>query len=106
MTPVDDVSQRRKLVAKIKHMGLRIGAWNFQGLCSDRKAFQIGEVLSTNGMDIIGGQESWELESSKIFVPGYKRFGKPREGIKVKRGESGVSFLVSEPLVDDVTIIK
>ena len=39
-------------------------------------------------------------------MPGYKWFGKPREGIKGKRGEGGVGFLVSEPLLDDVTIIK
>ena len=39
-------------------------------------------------------------------MPGYKWFGKPRESIKGKRGEGGVGFLVSEPLLDDVTIIK
>ena len=90
----------------IKQRGLRIGTWNFQGLCSDRKALEIGEVLSKNRIDIVGGQESWELDNSKIYVPGYKWFGKPREGIKGKRGEGGVGFLVSEFLIDDVTIIK
>ena len=54
----------------------------------------------------VGGQESLELDSSKIFVPGYKWFGKPREGIKLKRGEGGVGFLVSETLLDNGTIIK
>ena len=39
-------------------------------------------------------------------MPGYKWFGKPRESIKDKRGEGGVGFLVSEPLLDDVAIIK
>ena len=105
-SPIWEVSQISKSVPKIKHRGLRIGTWNFQGLCSDRKALEIGEVLSKNHIDIIGGQESWELNSSKIYVPGNKWFGKPRESIQGKRGEGGVGFLVSEPLLDDVTIIK
>ena len=85
-SPICDVGQTRKPVSKIKHRVLRIGTWNFQVLCirSDRKALEISEVLSKNLIDIIGGQESWELESYKIFVPGYKWFGKPREGIKGK----------------------
>ena len=78
----------------------------FSRLCSYRKELEIGEVLSKNHIDIIGGQESWELDRSKIYVPGYKWFGKPRESIKDKRGEGGVSFLVSEPLHNDVTIIR
>ena len=105
-SPICEVSQISKSVPKIKHRGLRIGTWNFQGLCSDRKALEIGEVLSKNHIDIIGGQESWELDNSKIYVPGYKWFGKPRESIKGKRGEGGVGFLVGEPLLDDVVIMK
>ena len=105
-SPICEVSQISKSVPKIKHRGSRIGTWNFQGLCSDRKALEIGEVLSKNHIDIIGGQESWEIDNSKIYVPGYKRFGKLRESIKGKRGEVGVGFLISEPLLDDVTIIK
>ena len=100
--PICDVGQRRKAIPKIDHRGLRIGAWNFQGLCSNRKALEKGEVLAKNHIDIIGGQESWELDTSKIFVPGYELFGKPREGIKGKRGEGGGGFFVSEPLIDDV----
>ena len=45
-SPICEVSQISKFVTKIKHRGLRIGTWNFQGLCSDRKALEIGEVLS------------------------------------------------------------
>ena len=41
-----------------------------------------------------------------MYVSGYKWFGKPREGIKDKRGASGVGFVVSEHLMDEVTIIK
>ena len=87
-----EVSQISKSVPKIEHRGLRTGTWNFQGLCSDKNALEIGEVLSKNHIDIIGGQESWELDNSKIYVPGYKWFGKPRESIKGKRGEGGVGF--------------
>ena len=65
-SPICEVSQISESVTKIKHRGLRIGTWNFQGLCSDRKALEIGEVLSKNHIDVIGGQESWELDSSKI----------------------------------------
>ena len=101
-----DVTQGKNKVSKIKQRGLRIGTWNFQGLCNERKALEIGEVLSKNYIDIVGGQESWELDNSKIYVPGYKWFGKPRKSIKGKRGEGGVGFLVSELLIDDVTIIK
>ena len=105
-SPICEVSESSKCMTKMKHRGLRIGTWNFQGLCSGRKALEIGEVLAKNRIDIVGGQESWELGSSKIYVPGYKWFGKPRESIKGKRGEGGVGFLISEPLLDDVTIIK
>ena len=51
------VGQSRKPGAKIKHRGLRFGTWNFQGLCSDRKALEIGEVLSKNKSDSIVGEE-------------------------------------------------
>ena len=36
-----------------------------------------------------------EIDNSNIHVPGYKWFGKLREGINGKRGEGGVGFLVS-----------
>ena len=106
MSSICDVGQSRKAIPKIDHRALRIGTRNFQGICSDRKAIETGEVLPKNHVDIIGDQESWELDISKTFVPGYRWFGKPRERIKEKRGECGVGFLVSEPLLDDVTIIK
>ena len=55
-SPICEVSQMSKSVPKIKQRGLRIGTWNFQVLCSDRKALEIGEVLSKNHIDIIGVQ--------------------------------------------------
>ena len=62
-SPICDVGQTRKAIPKIDPRGLRIGTWNFQGLCtcSDRKALEIDEVLAKNHIDIIGGQEagSW-----------------------------------------------
>ena len=39
---------------------------------SDRKALEISEVLINNKVDILGGQESWQSDNSKIDVPGYK----------------------------------
>ena len=107
-SPIGEVSQISKSVPKIKHWDLRIGTWNFQGLCTDRKALEIGKVLSKNHIDIIGGQESWKLKIIPRFtcLRGYKWFGKPRESNKGKRGEGGVGFLISEPLLDDVTITK
>ena len=44
---------------------------NFQGLCSNRKALEIGEALFKNHIYIVGAQESWELDNSNINVPGY-----------------------------------
>ena len=61
---------------------------------SVRKASAIGEVLNKTRTDIVGCHKAWELDTFKIYVPGYKWFGKPREGIKGKRGEGGVGFLV------------
>ena len=75
-------------------------------MVTHKPSYDIGEVLSQNHIDIVGGQESWELDNSKIYGPGYKWFGKPREGIKGKRGEGWVGFLVSELLMEHVTIIK
>ena len=46
------------------------------------------------------------VDTSKIYVPGYRWFGKPMESIKGKRKNVGVGFLISEPLLDDVTITK
>ena len=51
---------------------------------SRKPGLEIDKVLSKNRIDIIGGQKSRELEGSKNFIPGYKWFGKPREGIQGK----------------------
>ena len=66
-SPICGVGQSRKPAPKIKHRRVRIGLWNFQGLCSDKKALEISEVLSKNRIDIIGCQESWELEAPKFL---------------------------------------
>ena len=68
------------------------------------KALEIGEFLSKNHIDIVGGQERWELDNSKINVPGSKWFGKPSEDIKGKREERRVGISVSELSMKDVTI--
>ena len=78
-------------VLKIKQRGLRIDTWNFQHLCNDRKAIEIGEVLSKNHTDIASGQESRELDHSN-YVPDYNWFGETRKGVKGKRGKGGVGF--------------
>ena len=76
---------------KIEQRGLRIGTWNFQGLYSDRKVLEVGEVLPEIHLDIVGSQESWELDTcnSKIYVSGCKWFGKPSEGIKSSEEKVG-----------------
>ena len=47
-----------------------------------------------NHIDIIGGQESWDLDNVMIYVPAYKWFCKPRESIKGKRGEGWLTKLL------------
>jgi len=54
---------------------LRVGTWNFSGLCSERKQNEVGELLQVNNIDVVAGQESWEKEDSRINVDGYKWFG-------------------------------
>ena len=87
--------------------GLRVGTWNFSGLCSSRKQMEVSEVLVQNNIDVLAGQESWEMEGKVFEVKGYKWFGKPRAGVsKSKRGEGGVGFLVRDSVVNGVEIIK
>ena len=49
---------------------LRVGTWNFSGLCSERKQKEVGEVLKVNNIDDVAGQESWEKQDSRINVSG------------------------------------
>ena len=42
VSPACDVAEGNKNVLNIKQIGLRVCTWNFQGLCSDRKALEIG----------------------------------------------------------------
>ena len=72
--------------------GLRVGTWNFSGLCSERKQREVGDVLQKLHLDIVAGQESWEKEGNSIRVDGYKWFGKPRPIQSSQRGEGGLAF--------------
>ena len=85
---------------------LRIGTWNFAGLCSERKQKEVGQVLEKLNLDVVAGQESWERDGSVVSVDGYKWFGKPCNNQKSLRGEGGVGFLVRECLVDEVEFIS
>ena len=58
VSPICDVAKGNNNVLNIKQQGSRIGTWNFQGLCSHRKALEIGKVLSKIHIDIVGCQES------------------------------------------------
>ena len=73
-------------------------------ICSDRKALEIGELLSKNH-GVYRRPKSWEL-APKFMCLVINGLASLREGIKHKRGEGGVGFSVSEPLPDDVTIIE
>ena len=37
-------------------------AWNFYGICSERKQKEVAGVLKKNNIDVCAGQESWEEE--------------------------------------------
>ena len=43
VSPACDVAQGNNNILNIKQRVLRIGRWNSQGLCSDRKALEIGD---------------------------------------------------------------
>ena len=60
---------------------LRIGTWNFAGLCSEHKQ-EVGQVLEKLNLDVVAGQESWERDGSVVSVDRYKWFGKPRNNQK------------------------
>ena len=55
-----------------REYGLRVGSWNFSGLCSQRKQKEVSEVLNKLKLDIVAVQESWERKGSVIEVQGYK----------------------------------
>ena len=95
------------LAGKRQERKLRVGTWNFSGLCSERKQKEVGELLKVNNIDVVAGQESWENEDSRInvHVDGYKWFGKPRDVQKSQRGEGGIGFLVRDCLVNKVEFV-
>ena len=90
---------------------LRIGTWNFAGLCSERKQKEVGQAVEKLNLDVVAGQESWERDSSVVSVDGYKWFGKSHNNQKSLRemgggGGGGVDFLVRECLADEVEFIR
>ena len=54
VTPTYSMMPCDKNVANIRQRELRIGTWNFQALCNDGKALELGEILHKNHIDIIG----------------------------------------------------
>ena len=88
-----------------REYGLRVGSWNFSGLCSQRKQKEVSEVLNKLKLDIVAVQESWEKKGSVIEVQGYKWLGQPRKIQNSKRGEGGVGFLIRECLLAEVEFI-
>ena len=91
--------------AYYREYGLRVGSWNFSGLCSQHKQKEVSEVLNKLKLDIVAAQESWEREGSVIDVQGYKWLGIPRKIQNSKRGEGGVGFLIRECLLAEVEFI-
>ena len=84
---------------------LRVGTWNFSGLCSEHKRKEVGELLKVNNINVVAGQESWEKEDSRINVDEYKWFGKPSDVQNGWRGEGGVGFLVHNCLINEVEFV-
>ena len=101
-----DVNRVREnvLAGNRKKRKLRVGTWNFSGLCSERKQKEVGELLQVNNIDVVAGQESWE-EDSRIDVDGYKWLEKPRDVQSSQRGEGGIGFLVRDCFVNEVEFV-
>ena len=59
-------------------------------------------MLHSLGLHIVGVQESHEDSRSVIQVPGFRWFGKPRQG----RSKGGVGFLVLEALISEIEIFS
>ena len=47
VSPACDVDQGNKNALNAEQWGLRIGTWDFRFLCSEGKALEIGDALST-----------------------------------------------------------
>ena len=83
---MSDVCQNVKVVKGQNGRKLRIGTWNFSGLCSERKQKEISELLNRLNIDVVAGQESWERDGFTINVDGYKWFEKPRSNQHSRKG--------------------
>ena len=67
---VDVIAVEEKVKAVTCERKLRIGTWNFAGLCSERKQKEVGQVLEKLNLDVVAGQESWERGGSIVSVNG------------------------------------
>ena len=99
-------SKAKRLVGNKRERRLRVATWNFSGLCSDHKQKEVGELLAKHNLDVVAGQESWEMEETRIEVEGYKWFEKPRSKQNIPRGEGRVGFLVCDILANEVEFIN
>ena len=89
-----------------REYGLRVGSWNFSGLCSDRKQKEVSKRLNKLRVDIVAGQEFWEREGSVIEVQGYKWLGKPRKIQNSQRREGRCWISNSRMLVEFITNVN
>ena len=55
-------SKAKRLVGNEWEMRFRVARWNLGGLCSDHKQKEVGELLAKHNLDVVAGQESWEME--------------------------------------------
>ena len=102
---VESVALKTKVLASKMRKQLRLATWNVSGLCSECRRKEIANLLARNSINIVAVQELWEKEDSKIYIDGYKWFGKPRTSQWRQRGEGGVEFLVHECLGSEVEFI-
>ena len=85
-------SKAKSLVGNKRETKLRVATWNFSGLCSDRNQKEIGELLAKHNLDVVAGQESWEIEETRIEVEGYKCLGSLVARKIVREGREGLAF--------------
>ena len=85
-------SKSKRLVGNKRERKLRVARWNFSGLSSDRNQKEVGELLAKHNLDVVAGQESWEMEETRIEVEGYKCLGSLVARKIVLEGKEGLAF--------------